>query len=96
MRIHIHPNHLDVSQQSIEAMKEKILHLEHYYENIIDAILYLREESDHQDVELKINVKDKELFIKEKGVTFQAALDVALDGMKKLLKKYKEKHAKNN
>jgi putative sigma-54 modulation protein len=95
MRIDIQANHIDVNQQLEDTIREKVGKLEHYFENIVDAIVYLREESDHKEVEIKLNVRDNTLFIKENGESFQAALDIAVDVMKKQLKKYKEKQLKN-
>jgi putative sigma-54 modulation protein len=95
MRLDIQARHIDVSQQLEETIREKVAKLEHYFENIVDAIVYLHEESDHKEVEIKLNVRDNTLFVKENGENFQAALDLALDVMKKQLKKYKEKQLKN-
>lgn len=95
MRIDIQANHIDVNQQLEETIREKVAKLEHYFENIVDAIVYLREESNHKEVEIKLNVRDNTLFVKENGENFQAALDIAVDVMKKQLKKYKEKQLKN-
>lgn len=95
MRIDIQAHHVDVNQQLEETIREKVAKLEHYFENIVDAIVYLREESDHKELEIKLNVRDNTLFVKENGESFQAALDIAVDVMKKQLKKYKEKQFKN-
>lgn len=93
MRIDIQTRHLEISQVLSDQLKAKIIKLEHFYENIVDVILYLEEESDRKCLEIKVNVKDSTLFVKEEGESFQSALDVALDVMKKQLIKYKEKHA---
>jgi putative sigma-54 modulation protein len=92
MRIDIQSGHLDISRETADQLKTKITKLEHFYENIVDVIVYLHEYSDRKEVEIKANVKDTVLFVKEEGETFVAAMDVAMDIMKKQLKKYKEKH----
>ncbi len=92
MRIDIQHPHLDISATINEQVKTKVSKLEHFYENILDVIVYLREENSHKEIEMKVNVKDQTLFVKESGETFIAAIDVAMDVMKKQLIKYKEKH----
>ncbi len=94
MRIDIQSPHLDISATLAEQLKAKITKFEHFYENILDVIVYLREENSHKEIEIKVNVKDQTLFVKESGETFVAAMDVAMDVMKKQLIKYKEKTAK--
>ncbi len=94
MRIDIQSPHLEISATTADQLKAKVAKLEHFYENILDVVIYLHEENSHKEIEMKVNVKDQTLFIKETGETFVAAMDVAMDVMKKQLIKYKEKTAK--
>lgn len=92
MRLDIQSNHVKISEDSLEKLREKVKGLEKYYEQIFDVVVYLKEEVDKKTVELKIQVKDNTLFISEKDNTFQEAIDIAMDIAKKQLKKYKETH----
>jgi len=93
MRIDIQSNHIELKEDFVEQIKAKVAKLEHFYENIVDAIVYLREENTTvKEVEIKLIVKDHTLFVKENGAAFPEAFDLALEAMKRQIKKYKEKH----
>ena len=55
----------------------------------------MRVEKDNQHmnktIEFKINIPGEQLFVKEKSRTFEAATDMALETLKRQLKKYKNK-----
>ncbi|MDZ4839060.1 MAG: HPF/RaiA family ribosome-associated protein [Bacteroidota bacterium] len=89
-------NHLDVSAELKETIETKVSKLEHFYENIVDAIVYLHDSKDHKEIEIKCIVKNDTLFVKEKGDTFASALDRAVEVMTRQIKKYKETTLKNN
>ncbi len=90
MRISIQTNNVETSAQLQDSIKAKVGKLEHYYENIVDAIIYLHDGVTHKELEIKLIVRNDTLFVRESGETFQAALDVAVDTMKRQIKKYKE------
>ncbi|RYG18697.1 MAG: ribosome-associated translation inhibitor RaiA [Chitinophagaceae bacterium] len=90
MRLSIQANGVDVSEQLSEQIKTKVGKLEHYYENIVDAVIYLHEGITHKEIEIKLIVRNDTLFVRESGESFQAAVDVAVDTMKRQIKKYKE------
>ena len=93
MRIDIQSNHIELKEDFVEQIKAKVGKLEHFYENIVDAIVYLREENGTvKEIEIKLIVKDTTLFVKEHGSTFQEAFDLSLEAMKRQIKKYKDKH----
>jgi len=96
MRISIEHNGSVVSEELKIQIRAKVSKLEHYYENIIDAIVYLHEERESKEIELKLIVKDDTLFVKENNDTFLNALDDSINSMQIRLKKYKEKTLKNN
>ena len=96
MRITIEHNGIVASEQLKETIKAKVSKLEHYYENIIDAIVYLHEERETKEVQLKLIVKEDTLFVKENNETFLNALDDSVKAMQIRLVKYKEKTLKNN
>ena len=96
MRISIQASHIKVTEELNTQIQDKVAKLEHFYENIIDAIVFLHEEGPLKEVELKLNVKDNTIFLKEKAETFLTALDNAIDVMKIQLKKHKEKEHKNS
>lgn len=94
MTIDIQSNSLIIKEDLLESIKNKVSKLDHFYENIVDATVYLHEENIEKQIEIKLTVKDSSLFVKEKGGTFQEALDLSLDVMKRQIVKYKEKNQK--
>jgi putative sigma-54 modulation protein len=95
MRISIEHNGTEVNEQLKTQIRTKVGRLEHYYENIIDAIVYLHEERERKEVQIKLIVKEDTLFVKENNETFLNALDDSVKAMQLRLIKYKEKTLKN-
>jgi ribosomal subunit interface protein len=95
MRITIEHNGTEVTEQFRAQIHTKVSKLVHFYENIIDAIVYLREEREMKEVQLKLIVRDDTLFVKENNETFLNALDDSVKAMQLRLIKYKEKTLKN-
>jgi len=95
MNIQIENNGVHVDERFDEQIMTKLGSLERYYDHIIDLIVYLHEEHQNKEVELKVIVKDDTLFVKEKGESFLNALETSIQSMQIRLKKYKEKTLKN-
>ena len=73
--------------------------LETFFDKIIDEDVYLKLESHHQvkvkAAEIKLNVPGVTLFSSEVSKTFEAAIDLAVESLRRQLKKYKEKNKLN-
>ena len=95
MKIRIEHNGHEVDEQFEEQIQTKVGKLEHHYNHIIDAIVYLHEERLIKQVEIKLSVKDEILFVKESSDTFLNALEDSVKAMDARLKKYKERALKN-
>lgn len=96
MRTRIELNSIELPTDIANQMKEKVGKLQTFYDNIVDAIVYLRENNIDKEVDLKLIVKNDTLFVKGKGSNFQDALDNAVDIMARQVKKYKETTLKNS
>ncbi|MDQ3072169.1 MAG: ribosome-associated translation inhibitor RaiA [Bacteroidota bacterium] len=94
MRIDIQSPHLDVTEPLELAINEKVGKLGHFFENILDAIVYLHDRPQFKELEIKLNVPNDTLFVREQGENFEAALDIAYDTMKRQLTRYKERNHK--
>jgi putative sigma-54 modulation protein len=74
---------------------EKVEKLSFYYEKIIESEVILKESKsdDQQDkiVEIKLVVPGNDLFVKKQCKTYQEAIDLAVDALKKQITKHKEK-----
>ena len=95
MNIRIEHNGHEMNEQFEEQIQTKVGKLEHLYNNIIDAIVYLHVEREIKHVEIKLIVKDDTLFVKESSDTFLNALEDSVKSMQARLKKYKERTLKN-
>jgi putative sigma-54 modulation protein len=98
MRVEINASQFDVDENLKELINKKVSKLERFFDHIIDCQIFLNEEghSEHnktQYVEIKVNVKEQVLFCKESAGMFEQAIDLAVENMKRQLKKYKEKHS---
>jgi putative sigma-54 modulation protein len=92
MKIDIHAKNIEVSDKLNEMIKKKVNKLCILYNQIIDTAVYLHEEGHNvKEVQLKVNIKNQTLVCKERHETFESALDMSVDSMKKQILKYKEK-----
>ena len=95
MNIRIEHNGSEMTDHLEEQIQTKVGKLEHHFNHIMDAIVYLHEERESKQVELKLIVKDDTLFVKESSDTFLNALEDTVKSMQLRLKKYKERTLKN-
>lgn len=98
MIVEINASQFEVDEKLSELINKKVSKLERFFDHIIDCQIFLNEEghSEHnkvQNVEIKVNVKDTVLFCKESASMYEQAIDLAVENMKRQLKKYKEKHS---
>jgi putative sigma-54 modulation protein len=92
MKIDIHAKNIEVSDKLNEMIKRKVNKLSTLYNQIIDTAVYLHEEGNNlKEVQLKVIIKNQTLVCKERNETFESALDMSVDAMKKQIIKYKEK-----
>ena len=94
MKINVHSLKFDADQKLIDYIQKKADKLDRLFPRIIDADVTLRlnnEGNENKTVEIKLNIPKNQLFSTEKASTFEAATDDALEGIRRQLKKYKEK-----
>lgn len=94
MKIDIQAKNINLREPLHELIVKKVGKLENFHSNIVDTAVYLRNEgegSNSKEVQIKLNVKNQTLVCKEKGDSFEAALENTVDSMKRQLKKAKQK-----
>jgi len=94
MKINVHSLKFDADQKLIDYIQKKADKLDRLFPRIIDADIILKlnnEGIENKTVEVKLNIPKYQLFSTEKAETFEAATDEALEGIRRQLKKYKEK-----
>jgi putative sigma-54 modulation protein len=95
MEILFQNTNFKADKKLLDLITQKLSKLEHYYDRIIDASVYLKvqksEDKVNKVLEIKLNVSQQTLFVEEHARTFEIAMDKAEDALKSQLIKYKEK-----
>lgn len=76
---------------------KKLSKMNTFYDRIVHAVVYLKvektDDKQNKSLEIKLNVANQTLFVSEKNITFEAAIDLAIEKLKSQLLKYKLKQA---
>lgn len=96
MNIKINDVHFTADQKLVDFINKKVSKLETFFDGIISAEIVLKvikpETSNNKEVELKLSIPAKDyLFAKKQADTFEEALDLAIEAVKRQLSKIKEK-----
>ncbi len=96
MEVKINSVHFDADQRLLEFINKKVNKLDTFFDGIINAEVTLRvvrpETPKNKISEVKVSIPvNGYLFAKKEADSFEEATDLALDAMKKQLRKYKEK-----
>lgn len=92
MKIDIHAKNLNVDPELTEIINRKVGKLSTFHTHILDTAVYLKDEGiTEKEVQIKLSIKNQTLVCKERGETFEKALDLSVDGIKRQLQKYKQK-----
>lgn len=95
MKLQMHSIHFDADRKLIDFIQKKADKLDTYYDQIIDGEVFLRLDKNDNNankiVEIKLNVPGKQFFAKNQADSFEGASDEAVEGLRRQIKKYKEK-----
>jgi len=95
MNITIQSINFKADKKLLNHLSEKINKLDQFYDQIIDAIVFLKvenaEDKNNKVLELKINVSSTTLFVADRHSSFESACDLVIDSMRNQLMKYKGK-----
>ncbi|MBE7629053.1 ribosome hibernation-promoting factor, HPF/YfiA family [Tenacibaculum piscium] len=79
----------------IDYVEKKIAGLEKFHDKIVDAEVFLKvqntSEKENKITEIKINIPGSEIVVKKQNKTFEEGVNIAIDSLKRSLKKAKEK-----
>jgi len=99
MKLQMHSIKFNADVKLLDYIKKRANKLDTFYDRIIDGEVFMRvEKNDHnqnKSVELKVNIPGEQLFAQEQSRTFEAATDLAVESLKRQLKKYKAKKYKH-
>ena len=95
MKLNMQSIHFDADRKLIDFIQKKTDKLETYYDQIIDGEVIMRLEKhdrmENKIVEIKLNVPGRQLFVKNQAGSFESAADEAVEGLRRQIKKHKQK-----
>jgi len=96
MNIKINDVHFNADQKLVEFINKKVSKLETYFDGIITIEVILKvikpETVNNKEVELKLSIPSKDyLFAKKQADSFEEAIDLAIEAIKRQLGKFKDK-----
>lgn len=95
MKIKVQSIHFTADKKLVDFIEEKVEHLRHFYENIIEGEVFLRiDKNNHHEnkvAEIRLNTPGKILFAKEQCNTFEKAAGKTVDSLKRQITRHKEK-----
>ena len=95
MDIRIQSVHFNADTRLLDYIQEKVDKLVHFYDRIIagEIILKLDKSSDlhNKVIHVKLHIPGNDIFVQEKGRSFEEATDIAIEVLARQIKKRKEK-----
>ncbi|KOH43762.1 ribosome hibernation-promoting factor, HPF/YfiA family [Sunxiuqinia dokdonensis] len=96
MNINLNAVHFTPDQKLVDFANKKLNKLDTFFEGIISAELILKvlkpETADNKIAEIKLSIPaNGYLFAKKEADTFEEAIDLAIDAIRRQLTKFKEK-----
>jgi putative sigma-54 modulation protein len=96
METQVHSIHFTADKKLIDFIHEKTAKLELIFDQIIACEVYLRldknDEKENKITEIKLLLPGKTIIAKKQCRTFEEAVDLSVDALRKQVGKYKEKN----
>ena len=93
MEIKVHSIHFDADKELLTFIQERVDKLDNIFDRILGSEVYLKVEKSSQPInkitEIKLNLPGKEIFAKKQGKSFEEATDIAVEALRRQLKRYK-------
>lgn len=95
MNTQIQSIHFKADQKLKDYITLKLEKLNTFYDGIIDAQVFLKVQNtsvkENKEVEIKVNAKNNSFIQTEVAISFEAATDLAVESLKKQVKRFKGK-----
>jgi putative sigma-54 modulation protein len=96
MNIKINDVHFTADQKLVEFINKKANKLETYFDGIISIEVILKvikpETANNKEAEIKLSIPSKDyLFAKKQADTFEEAIDLSIEAIKRQIEKFKDK-----
>ena len=91
----VHSIHFDADKELLQFVETKTEKLSQFHDKIIGAEVFLKldksSSNENKVAEIKLAVPGKDLFAKKQCRTFEEATDLAVDALKRQIKKHKSR-----
>ncbi|MBO4602131.1 MAG: ribosome-associated translation inhibitor RaiA [Salinivirgaceae bacterium] len=95
MKIDIHSLHFDAGEKLLSFIDTKVSKLDRFHDGIVTVDVTLKLEksdiSENKIAEIKVQIPGENVFCSRQAKTFEEAVDLSVDALKKQLQKAKEK-----
>jgi putative sigma-54 modulation protein len=95
MKLKTQSIHFDADQKLLDFIQKKLDKLDTFYDKIIEGNVYLKVEDDaikgNKHVHVQLFIPGKEFIVKEQAASFEEAIDVAYESLKRQISRQKEK-----
>ena len=96
MNIQVNAVHFTADKKLVEFLNKKVSKLDTYFDGILSAEIILKvdkpETANNKIVEIKLSIPATDyLFAKKQADSFEEASDLAIEAIRRQLKKFKEK-----
>ncbi|CAA0144161.1 ribosome hibernation-promoting factor, HPF/YfiA family [Tenacibaculum maritimum] len=95
MKVFTQSVNFNADKELVKFVETKITGLEKFHDKIVDAEVFLKvqktSEKENKITEVKINIPGNELMVKKQTKTFEEGISIAVESLKRQLKKSKEK-----
>ena len=96
MKVFTQSVNFNADKSLIDYTQAKVASLVKYHDKIVDAEVFLKvqntSDKENKITEVKINIPGNELMVKKESKTFEEGVNLAVDSLKRQLKKSKEKY----
>ena len=96
MKVFTQSVNFNADKSLIDYTQAKVASLVKYHDKIVDAEVFLKVQNtsnkENKITEVKINIPGNELMVKKESKTFEEGVSLAVDSLKRQLKKSKEKY----
>lgn len=95
MRVNINAVHFKADKKLIAFINEKMGKLTQVFDGVIDGEVMLKVDNtdtrENKIAEIKVTIPGNNLYVKKQSATFEESTDVAIEALRRQLKRYKEK-----
>ncbi|MBV7440298.1 ribosome-associated translation inhibitor RaiA [Weeksellaceae bacterium TAE3-ERU29] len=100
MKVNLQAVNFSAKEELVKFVEEKLNKLDSIYDQIVAADVYLKLDNsnskDNKLVDIKLQVPGDDIVVSKKGQSFEEVINIALDTLKRLVIKKKEKDQKGN